>query len=405
MLKHVFTILISLILSAVVGSCGDSKEDGPVQIKSVHRTVLVYMIADNNLGTHSRFDEADINEMLIGVKGNALNGGRLIVYRNRPGTDSGNPPQLIEITEDGTKILKTYPDDPSIYSVEVSRMREVLSDVESLAPADEFGLVFWGHATSWLTESGDIPEDLSSKKRSYGHDRYKWMSLGSLAKALEDRYFRFIYFDCCLMGTVEVAYELRHVAPVIVASPTELEGEGMPYHLNVPVFFAKGVPDMIKAASNTFEYYNGRHDSTCQMVVVDTSALDRLAEVSRIVLLNLTSYPQWLDKIQPLSKSFTSFNDPYYNVFRNTRPVYDMKEYMVTLASQYSDELLKEWQAAFESAVVYKSSTKFDFTGIEIKTYGGLGSFIIKRQEETGYRGYNDTQWWKDVVSAAPLFN
>ena len=82
-----------------------------------------------------------------------------------------------------------------------------------------------------------------------------------------------------------------------------------------------------------------------------------------------------------------------------------MKEYMVTLASQYSDELLKEWQAAFESAVVYKSSTKFDFTGIEIKTYGGLGSFIIKRQEETGYRGYNDTQWWKDVVSAAPLFN
>ena len=84
MLKHVFTILISLILSAVVGSCGDSKEDGPVQIKSVHRTVLVYMIADNNLGTHSRFDEADISEMLIGVKGNALNGGRLIavILRN-----------------------------------------------------------------------------------------------------------------------------------------------------------------------------------------------------------------------------------------------------------------------------------------------------------------------------------
>ena len=42
------------------------------------------------------------------------------------------------------------------------------------------------------------------------------------------------------MGTVEIAYELRALTPVIVGSPTEVEGEGMPYHLNIPAFFADG---------------------------------------------------------------------------------------------------------------------------------------------------------------------
>ena len=47
---------------------------------SVSRTVLVYMIANNNLGSSYHSDERDIQEMLKGVEGGKLNNGRLLVY-------------------------------------------------------------------------------------------------------------------------------------------------------------------------------------------------------------------------------------------------------------------------------------------------------------------------------------
>ncbi len=60
------------------------------------------------------------------------------------------------------------------------------------------------------------------------------------------------------------------------------------------------------------------------MVVVDTSALEGLAEASRGILATLTSYPAELTQVQALSQSFNPF-DP---VFHSTRPVYDMEDYM-----------------------------------------------------------------------------
>lgn len=73
--------------------------------------------------------------------------------------------------------------------------------------------------------------------------------------------------------------------------------------------------------------------------------------------------------------------------------------------SKNSPALLAAWQDAFDRCILYKAHTDRDFTGIAVRTYGGLGSFIIKRPEETADRGYDKTLWWKEVVSTAPVFN
>ncbi|MDE5989868.1 MAG: hypothetical protein K2H17_10795 [Duncaniella sp.] len=405
---HRFLLSLLLILCSlfILSSCGTSADEPPAPnppdppeppVMTTRRTVLVYMLADNNLGTYNSFDRNDLAEMKQGVRDGALNGGRLIVYYNRPYTAQGNPPQLIEITPEGETVLKTYPDDPDLYSVEIGRMRQVLADMKTLAPAEDYGMVFWGHATAWMTHPEDM--DASMVSRSYGTDRDRWMSLSSLGKALEGEKFSFIYFDCCLMGTVEIAYELRDVTPVITGSPTEVEGEGMPYHLNLPAFFASDAPDMVRAAENTYTYLSGK-GLRSQMVVVDTSGLDDLAQASRDIFATLTSYPEDLGLVQCLSQRFNPL-DPVYS---NTRPVYDMEDYMQLLGRQ-QPQLLAAWQEAFDKCILYKATTSRDFTGIAIRTYGGLGSFIIKKAEETSYRGYDKTLWWLDVVSAAPLFN
>lgn len=402
MLKIILRISLCLSVFIALGACGGSSDepDKPGAEKA-HRTVLVYMLADNNLGSSHHFDSADLKEMERGVQNGALGGGRLLVYHNRPGTASGLAPRLLEITPEGTNIVKTYPDDPALYSVDAERMRLVLADMKQLCPADEYGIIFWGHATSWLTHPDDYPNrSQAPQKRSYGNDRNKWMSVSALGDALEGNNFSFIYFDCCLMGTVEVAYELRHLSPRIIASPTELEGEGMPYHLNIAPLFAKGEADVVGAARNTYEYYDSRPGGVCQMVVINTGALERLADVSREVFMTQTSFPVALGSVQQLSKRF----DPSSQLYSRCRPVYDMDHYYETMCAGNTG-LYDEWKSALADAVIYKASTDYEFNGIAIKRYGGLGSYVISRPSDKDYRGYTQTSWWKDVVSKSPVFN
>ncbi|MCM1077622.1 MAG: clostripain-related cysteine peptidase [Bacteroides sp.] len=402
MFTKLLNILLLLASCTFLASCGENDEPdtpdpkpGPVQ--TVDRTVLVYMVADNNLGDN-RFNDNDLNEMKKGAAAGGLNGGRLLVYHNRPGTFYGKSPLLLEITDQGIDTLKTYPDDPSVYSVEISRMREVLADVKEAAPALDYGLVFWGHATSWMSH-----EEMDMT-RSIGSDRDRWMSLTSLGKALDGEQFSFIYFDCCLMGTVEIAYEFRNLTPYIVASPTELEGEGMPYHLNLPAFFAKGSPDVIAMATNTFEYYQLISGSRCQMVVIDTSALGDLASATRDIYATQTGFPDALSEVQPLSQTHRKYVTTSSSRCNDCRPVYDMDHYMEVMTAD-RPELLTAWRGVLDHTVAYKATTVYEFTGIKVARYCGLGSYVVRFLNHGNYHGYTNTQWWEDVVSTAPVFN
>ncbi len=167
--KFLYYILPLLLMLAGATSC--SSDDGPdappEPSVSVSRTVLVYMIANNNLGSSYHSDERDIQEMLKGVEGGKLNNGRLLVYHNRPNNNSAYPPQLLDITEHGPKELKAYTDAGGICSVSPERFREVIADMKRLAPADDYALVLWGHGNGWIISPGDI------KSRSFGPDDSK----------------------------------------------------------------------------------------------------------------------------------------------------------------------------------------------------------------------------------------
>ena len=383
---------LMLVVQACVG-----KSDEPAQ--PVDRTVLVYMIADNSLGSMG-YDRLDINEMLTAVSNGALNGGRLLVYHNRRGTASGKYPVLLDVTRHGLDTLKRYPDDASIYSTDVARMREVFDDMRREAPAKDYGLVLWSHGNGWLEGSGSR----STVKRSFGEDRKVNMKVTSLAKALDGQGLGFVYFDCCLMGTVEVAYELRDVTPVIVASGTELPLNGMPYDLNVPCFFKAGEPDLTAAAMNTFNWYDvlKGDNRTCAISVLNTAGMDNLADVTR----------------QIFTEAFTDFSVYYYGVQPYDRPLipvcslYDMKDYISTMLDASVDmdparraALMSQWNEALDGVVTYAASTPVLFGDLVMKTHCGLGSFIIMSQSEASYRGYDNQSWYKDVVSVAPALN
>lgn len=134
-----FLGLLFICMVAFMTACGSDEPTpdpgiDPPEPSVASRTVLVYMVATNNMGT-GKYDELDINEMLEAAANGDFNDGRLIVYH----APYRSAPVLKEITKEGIDTLKIYDEDA--VSVKISQMRTVIEDTKELAPADDYGLV------------------------------------------------------------------------------------------------------------------------------------------------------------------------------------------------------------------------------------------------------------------------
>lgn len=372
-IKYLHTIILTMLM-AVAASCDDKDEPTPEPVPPtpVNRTVLVYMVADNSLGNKG-YDVDDLKEMITAAGTEGFNGGRLLVYWNCIQTDNEIPPRLLEIKPEGAEVLKTYPDDVTIYSVDPGRVSEVMADMKAYAPADDYGLIMWSHANGWL---GTDPYGNADKYRAFGEDRGYHITLPSLRKALEGNSFSFIYFDCCEMGNVETIYEFRNLAPVIAASPTELPNPGMAYDISVHHFFSP-TPDVVGAAKATFEWYSS--SSTwpwCQLAVYDTTALDRLAQESRKA-----------QQLRTPTQGEVSLLQPYANATKCYS--FDMEDYYTLLGASSA------WHDALKDVVVWKATTPGSVNYLNMEKYCGLGSAAPRTEADLTWRGYNDLEWYK----------
>ena len=234
--KFIYSIFFShqiiLLLGIVILFSGCANEDEPEQ-EPVNRTVLIYMLSNNNLGSTYRFDTQNINDMLQVAASGGLNGGNLIIYRD--GYDTN--PQLIQIrkNESGSAekaIIKEYPDRNSA-TTEV--MRSVIDETKELFPAKEYGLILWSHSTGWAPGNSSLALSPARRyelpTRSFGQDGKNYMEIDELAEAIPDKQFHFILTDVCFMGGIECAYQLRNKTDYYIGSAAEVLGAGMPYSL------------------------------------------------------------------------------------------------------------------------------------------------------------------------------
>ncbi len=371
----------AFMITLLVGlsSCED-EPDGPVK-PAVSRTVLVYMVANNDLGQYG-WEKADLREMTQAMtQGATENGGDLLVYRNSYGETYD---RLVRLLPDGTEeVLKVY-DDDDLCSVDSERLHRVLGDTRSFAPNDSYGIIFWSHGTGWIEESS-ARSGISTL--SFGSDKSRRMKITSLARALESFHHDWIYFDCCHMGTVEIIYELRNAASQIVASTTELPLEGMPYHLNIPEFFRE-TPSMSTAAANTYQYYNetpGVSDQSCCIAVYETSAMEDFA----------TATADLFAASAPLESIYRGI-DYTRNSLSGT--IFDMRDYIMALEAPAS--LKTEWDNAYSRVISYYAATPKCY-GIDMSAFTGLGCYIVTDPLDIR-KGYANYQWYNDVVTKNP---
>lgn len=378
MMKDRITLLLLCIICLLSSSCQHEDPDAPVV--PVKRTILVYMVASNSLGTNER-DQLDLYEMDRVVELDELNGCRLLVYRIGPEEDT---PVLFEIRKGkrGTVVHETLEvyDSTRGASVTASRMSKVIADAKLHAPAQDYGLILWSHGTGWapsLTTRADAP------RRVFGEDNGSTMPLDQLADAIPVGTFSWIYADVCYMGAIEVAYQLRNSCRYFVGYPTEIPGRGMPYDLTLPCLCADQA-QLVKACQETFDYYDIQTGAnrTFSAVVVDCSYLDQMAAICRLI--------QSTSPVQPSLSSLQCYNLNGY------RFLYDFMQYYLEMADE---SLAVRMQDIYEKTVLYRISTPMIFNRIMIDqdNFSGLSTYVLGTSPGTNDNYYRTLDWFRAV--------
>ena len=201
-----------LFLTAVVALACDPVNEEPPQFVERQKTVLVYMAANNNLSSQAESNLASMKQGFVPEDEN------LLVYMHL----ASKNPVLLRLFKDetGAVVQDTVYHFPPQNSADAKSLTSVLKITQTMYPAQEYGLVLWSHGTGWL------PQGYYSK--SFGADAGKEMDVMELAKALPYK-LEFVIFDACLMGGIEVAYELKDSVNYILSSPAEILSSGFPY--------------------------------------------------------------------------------------------------------------------------------------------------------------------------------
>lgn len=391
-----------------LSSCSKDEPVPEKPVEPVERTVLVYIVANNNLGYADDpsegivggYDNADIEEMIVAARNGALQGNRLIIYH----ADYMAVPLLKEVTPSG-EVVTLSEFEAGVPATSARRMADVIAEVKRVAPAAKYGLILWSHGSGWL-ENGIVEEppygSAAANPKSFGSDGGKRMNVTTLARVLDGEGFDYLWFDCCHMATVEVVYELRHAADVIVGSVSELPSKGMPYDQTLPWLMA-GEPDYRSAAQAVFDSYDAYREPedawkrTCTMSVISTDALDALAAASRQIFA-LSDRVVGFDEVQRFTVSGTYYDFGHYMELLAGIDS-DGKGSSEALTAAYADV-----ERAMERVVTYRNATEWLWKGyryeeVKIERHSGLSTYIVNRPGGEFTSNYCNLQWWPDVAS------
>ena len=394
--KLILAVLTVIAVTTVLVACNHNDEPDPVQEEDL-RTVLVYIVADNN-GLDSSpnyFATNDIAEMLEGFMSVDADRNNLLVY-----VDNGNKPLLYQITKDSKgavvkKVLHEYEEQNSVYP---TVMAEVYNRVFSAFPAKSYGLVLWSHGDGWLPSPANISASKAST-RWFGQDGTSYMDISSLNTALNSApHFDFILFDACFMQSVEVAYELKDRADYFIGAPNEIPGPGAYYTELVPAMFSQANDLASTVAHGYYDYYatkyTGQLGSNANWTMGVTVSVLKSSEVQALAAATAAILPKYITNGSAINVSSIYSYDP-----RSTYYYYDLKGLVQSLTSTVDQASFSTWSTAFDLAVpmhLTTDSTYSDFprTMISMSGSSGLSAYIPRSSYVSLNTFYHTYAWY-----------
>lgn len=368
MKRNIIQILISLAVALVVISC-DTVDGIMPEFQVKDKTVLVYMVGNNNLSSDAYNNLKNIKKGYIPQEDN------LLVYYHTP----SQSPVLLQILKDetGAVVQDTVYRFPPRNSSTPESLTSAMKVTQTMFPAREYGLFLWSHGTGWL------PEGQTTK--SFGYEEKLEIEIQDLVRAFPYK-LSFVVFDACLMGCIEVAYQMKDSVDYVIASPAEVLANGFPY-ANLMQHIFKTPADLESVAREYYDYYNSYSGDmrSATVSLVDTKALEDVAKAARPL------FEKYRENIKNLD--YTDVQRYYRG---NMHWFFDFADYMVKLAGeQEAQPVLK----ALDRAVLYKATTPY-FLEIPIdkERYSGLSSYIPIDTTDVELISYYKTLEWNKAV-------
>lgn len=376
------------------------------------RTILVYLVANN--ASDVKLDKYLKTNIVWMYQNMATDSDscRLLVYY-RPSQNDGliAEPSILEFISDGkghingrsalsteefsdvfgeATVLRTYIETEGYNATDPEVMAQVFRDMQTAAPSNSYGLIFGSHASGWMPASATV-------SRAFGDDDGYSINIPELRDVLTNSFasgnLDFILLDACMMGSVEVAYELRNVADYCIASVMETSASGFPYHRMFHYLSDTDV-DYQRICTAFTDYYQGGW-GTC--AAIDCSRLDNLADAVAGELQNHAADISTLDyqNIQQYgASSYRNFSFDIGDFFRQLN----------------GGTIPASIQTALDQAVIAKSCIpgKYRYLPeVDADRFCGIGMFF---PEYTGVRSswedyYRTSISWYQAVGWDGLLN
>lgn len=257
------------------------------------RTILAYLVANNASDVKlDKYLKTNIVWMYQNMATDSDSCRVLVYYRPSQNDQLIAEPSILEFRSDGkghingrsalsteefsdvfgeATVLKTYIETEGYNATDPEVMMQVFRDMQTAAPSQSYGLIFGSHASGWMPASATV-------SRAFGDDDGYSINIPELRDVLTNSFasgnLDFILLDACMLGSVEVAYELRNVADYCIASVMETSASGFPYQRMFHYLSDTDV-DYQRICTAFTDYYQSGW-GTC--AAIDCSRLDNLAD-------------------------------------------------------------------------------------------------------------------------------
>ncbi len=324
MKKFLFYIVSILCLTACSSSDDPVKTEIPDAPKS-ERTILAYLSANNDLDQALRENivwmyqglaKSDKQSTLViyfrpSSSNWIIKENEFLIFKTDGKGNINGKPVLADSLQQLSKIMEQAEihTAPEGVSVDPAVMKSTLKEMQTLAPAKNYGLIFGSHATGWL--EGDVTTDNSVITYSFGVDGKYSINIPEFAKAVEESFdsntLDFILFDACMMGTAEVCYELRNATRYCIASVMETPAIGFPYNLVLDELYNKDIN--FQKLCDKIVAFNKENNLWGTYAAMDCTKMQELADAVKTQILNNQDRIEELDykKIQQYGVSYNGF--------------------------------------------------------------------------------------------------
>ena len=266
---------------------------------------------------------------------------------------------------------------------------KVLATAEAASRPTIRTLLFSSHGTGWMPHGYfDSPGEKSKSRKTIGYDctTKNELDIRDFAAVLGKYHWEALLLDCCYMGTVESAYQLRNCCDWIIASPTEILVQGFPYtYILDQLFLYPGQTGLETICQRYYELYQGQSGSLQSGTISLTkcSELDNLADICANIVAQRRTEMEAVKRLDVQHYYYSPSKDYFF----------DLAHYFekFATASQYSS-----FCEQLDKAVPFKKATA-QFLGLKINRFSGLSIYIPDSRYVNLNAYYGDLDWNKKV--------